>query len=113
MSLNKSAIIERFTGQVATLIVHIIIDKSSTSEEMHQKYVKEINNSLSLAKKYRNDINPIDKPLHSSDIEYIKQKIYGKVKSELQSRTLRGYKNIQWNLINEEIEKTLKELNIN
>jgi len=112
VSLNKSAIIERFTGQVATLIVHIIIDKSSESEEMHQKYVKEINNSLSLAEKYRNDINPIDRPLHSSDIEYIKQKIYGKVKAELQSRTLRGYENIQWDLINEEIDKLLKKLNI-
>jgi len=65
-----------------------------------------------MAKKYREKINPISKPLPEKDIDYIKSKIINRVKSELNLRISKGYKNIDLSIIEELVLKALSNLNI-
>ena len=65
-----------------------------------------------MAKKYREKINPISKPLPEKDIDYIKSKIINRVKSELNLRISKGYKNIDLSITEELVLKALSKLNI-
>ena len=77
-----------------------------------QTYRKELITSLEVAKKYRDKINPINSPLPDKDIYYIKEKIIKRVKTELTLRIEKDYENINLNLIEQEVDKSLKEAKI-
>lgn len=113
MSQNKSAIFERFIGHLSNSIVHLILEKSFPIEEIREKYEKETLNSLTIAKRYREKINPSDRTLPIEDLNYIKDKIINRVKAELQLRINKGYKNINLNLVDEEVDNMLRELVVN
>ena len=89
-----------------------ILEKAINNEEIINKYIKEQNISLEIAKKYRKKINPAKTILSDKDVAYIRNKIVNKVKAELILRISKGYKNINLGLIESMIDKVLKDVNI-
>lgn len=112
MTQNRKKLIDLFIGNISNSIVHRILEKAIDNEDIINKYVKEQNISLEIAKRYREKINPINIKLPDKDIDYIKNKIINKVKAELMSRISKGYKNINLNLIEDIVDETLKELEL-
>lgn len=112
MSQNRNKLIELLISHLSNSIIHSILEKSYPSPEVHEKYKKEVKNSINQAKKYRDKIHPSDRILPDLDITYIKDKVRRRVNSELILRISKGYKNIDLNLINEEVNKSLRELNM-
>lgn len=117
MPQNRNQFIDIFIGNLANAIVHTILEKSLINkEELINKYLNkyrnEIINSYEIAKRYREKINPINKTLPIRDVIYIKDKLRIKVIAELNLRISKGYQNINLDLINEEIDKVLRELGI-
>lgn len=112
MTQNRNKLIKLFISNISNSIVHEILERAINEELIIDKYRKEIINSLEIAKKYREKINPADRVLSNKDIGYIRAKIINKVKSELMTRISKGYKNINLNLIDELVNKFLKDMNI-
>ncbi len=102
--------LELFAGNLANAVLHRLLEKAIDDENISNKYIKEINNSWELSKRYREKINPIDRPLPSEDIELLKKKIIQKVQAEVQIRVSHGYKNLNANMIEISVEEALKEL---
>ena len=112
MVQNRNKFIELFIGNIANVIVHEILEHAVSKELMADKYRKELITSLEVAKKYREKINPLNRPLSEKDIAYIKDKITNKVRAELMIRISKGYRNIDLSLIEKLIDKALKNTNI-
>ena len=112
MVQNRNKLIDLFIGNLTNSIIHEILKKAVFQDELIRKYDKELLNSLEIAKRYREKINPNTIPLPIKDIDYIKHKIINKVKSELLLRISKGYTNINLNLIEQLTNKYLKETNI-
>ena len=112
MVQNRNKLIELFIGNISNSIVHNILERAVSKELMADKYRKELITSLEIAKKYREKINPINRPLPRKDVEYIKTKIISRVKAELVIRMSKGYKNIDLALIEGLVDKTLKDADI-
>jgi len=112
MNQNKNKLIDLFIGNISNAIVHEILEKAIDIEEIRIKYNKEIITSFDIAKHYRNKINPAYKPFSSKDQVEIKKKVMNKVRNELQSRILRGYKNINIESTEETVDKFLRKTNI-
>lgn len=110
--LNRNQLIEHLIGNLANAILHKILEKAIETQEITEKYDKEIKNSYEIAKVYREKINPKDTFLPEKDIEEIKRKIIQKVKAELLIRISKGYKNIDLSLVDSVIEDYLRELRI-
>jgi hypothetical protein len=112
MSQNRNKLMDLLAGNISNLVVHSILEKAISKREIADKYRKELVNSLEIAKKYREKINPIDRGLSIDDIKYLKNKILNRVKSELMVWILKGYSNIGMSLVESETDKRLKELSI-
>ena len=112
MVQNRNKLIELFVGNISNSIVHDILERSVSKELMAYKYRKELITSLEVAKRYREKINPTNTPLPLRDIAYMRTKIINKVKTELMTRILKGYKNIDLSLIDDLVDKALKDVNI-
>src|SRR3989344_6970696 len=112
MPQNRKKLINILIGHISTAIVHEILIESTENKEMAPYYKKELETASKISKKYREKINPVESPLPSKDVEYIKDKITNKVKAELQIRISRGYKNIDLSTIEKFVNERLKETNI-
>lgn len=113
MSQNRNKLIDILIGNLSNAIVHSILERSIIQKiELSNKYRKELINSLDIAKRYREKINPKTPPFQNSDINYIRNKIIRNVKAELVLRISKGYQNINLNDIEPEVEKALKGLKI-
>lgn len=112
MPQNRNKLIELFISNITNSIVHEILEKATDQDELINKYDKELLNSLNIAKRYRDKINPSYSELPYKDIIYIKNKITNKVRNELRLRISKGYTNINLSLIDELISKYLKTTNI-
>ena len=112
MDQNRNKLIELFIGNMSNAILHKILEKAVTDIDIADRYNKEIKNSFEIAKQYREKINPTNRPLPIRDIAYIRTKIINKVKTELMTRILKGYKNIDLPLIDNLVDKALKDANI-
>ncbi len=113
MVQNRNKFIGLLIGNISNAIVHEILEKAISSEpEISIKYEKEIRNSFEIAKIYRRKINPINKSLPEKDVQDIKRKIKRIVANELKLRIYNGYKGINLNLIDINIDKKLKELRL-
>ncbi|MEX2017070.1 MAG: hypothetical protein WD876_01215 [Candidatus Pacearchaeota archaeon] len=112
MTQNRNKIIELFIGNISNAIVHEILEKAASKEFMTDKYRKELITSFEIAKRYREKINPVNKPLPNKDVGYIRNKIINKVRAELMMRISKGYENIEFNLIEELVDTALKNTNI-
>ena len=85
---------------------------SELTEELRGYYSKEAKRDSDIAFAYRNRINPIDGLLPEKDTEEITRKIVQNVKAELSKRKDKGY-TIDLSLIEEEVDKFLKECKVN
>ena len=114
MPQNRKKLIDLFIGNISNAIIHEILVGSikGKSKEIASYYQKEIENAINLSKKYREKINPIKKSFPDKEIMQIKTKIIAKVKAELRIRILKGYKNINLNLVEELADKVLKNFKI-
>lgn len=110
--MNRNKLLNLFASNLANVIVHRILEKAIDQPEIAKVYTKEVKNSLEIAKKYREKINPIENILPSHNIEELRAKITNKVKRELNLRIKKGYKNINLFLVEEFVDVYLKELGI-
>ncbi|MEK6844663.1 MAG: hypothetical protein AABX44_00215 [Nanoarchaeota archaeon] len=115
MPQKRNRLIELFIGNLSNAITHEILVKAikNKNKEIAFYYQKEIENAINISKKYREKINPINAPISEKDVSYIKTKIIKKVNAELKIRILKGYKNINLALVDELVDKVLKEIKIN
>ena len=99
-------------GNVSNAIVHSILEKAIVDSEVKSRYKKEMENSLEIAKRYRLKINPANTTLPEVRAEEIKEKLPRIVKTKLNERISKGYKNINLDRIEEEADAKLKELKV-
>lgn len=109
---NRNKLIGVFISNLANAVIHQILEKAINKREIADVYNKEVRNSWEIAKKYREKINPVSKTLPDKDIEEINKRIINKVRAELKLRIERGYENINLGLVDEFIEKALREMNV-
>lgn len=112
MTQNKSKIINLLIGNLSTAITHSVLEKSALFMGLSEKYRKELMNSFEIAKRYREKLNPVNSPLTTTDLEFIKFQLNKRINSELILRISKGYKNINLSIVEEEIDKALRELKI-
>jgi|SRR3989338_392147 len=110
--MNRNQLIDKFISNLANAVLHKILEKAIEQEEIAKRYNKEILNSWEIAKRYREKINPSTPPLQERDASEIRKKITNRVRNELQIRISKGYKNIDINLVEDFVEKALKEQKI-
>lgn len=65
---------------------------------------------MTIAKFYREKLNPIDNILSEKDALLLKENILKKVRAELRIRIEKGYLGIRLDLVELEVEKALKSL---
>ena len=109
MVQNRNKLIDLFIGNIANAIVHEILENALSSDVVADKYRKELTTSFEIAKRYREKINPINRSLPDRDLEHIKVKIVNRVRVELNIRISKGYKNIDLFLVDELVDKALKD----
>jgi len=112
MAQNRKKLIDLFIGNISNSVVHKILEKAIDNNEIINKYIKEQNISLEIAKRYREKINPTKTILPNKDVDYIRIKIVNRVKAELMLRISKGYKNINLDLIENMVDNVLKKLKI-
>ena len=112
MVQNRNKLIDLFIGNISNSILHEILEKATDDQELSNKYNKELLNSLEIAKKYREKINPINATLLDKDVGYVKTKITNKVRAELMLRISKGYENIDLGLIEDLVDKALKDTHV-
>lgn len=112
MPQNRKKLIELIIGTMSNAIVHEILRIASKNKEIASYYKKEIENAVTISKKYRKKINPTGKSLPDKDVFYIRKKIILRARTGLKIRISKGYKNIDLTLIEELADKSLKDLNL-
>lgn len=109
MSQNRPDLIKRFIGVATNTITHRILLRAELEEDIRKHYTKEIERDVDISLKYRNQINPICRPL--KEAEEIRNKILLKVRAELMKREHKGY-NLDYSLVEEELDKFLRECKV-
>ncbi|MBS3079364.1 hypothetical protein J4218_04535 [Candidatus Pacearchaeota archaeon] len=112
MAQNRNQLIQLFVGNIYNAIVHSILEKAIDKEEIKEKYDKELKSSFAKAEIYRAKINPINNAFPTNDAEELRKIIINRVNRELKNRELRGYKNIDFSLVEILVEDYFKKLNI-
>ena len=112
MVQNRNKLIELCVGNLANAVVHKLLEEATKKDELVRKYGKESVTSLEIAKKYREKINPKTIPLSEKDSVYIKKKVEKRTRAELVLRIRKGYENVPIELVEEYVNKLLKELSI-
>ena len=112
MSQNRNKLIDLFVGNISNSVVHRVLEKAIEEENIRSHYDKEFLVSLEIAKRYRDNINPIDAPLPVKDIAKIKEKIKKRVDAELKLRISKGYTNISPELAEPIIDELLSETKV-
>ena len=110
--MNKNKLLNLFVSNLSNVIVHRILEKAIDKPEIASFYSKEVKNSLEIAKKYREKINPTDKALPVKDIKDVREDIIRKVKAELNLRISKGYTNINLSLVEDFVDSSLKEIGV-
>ncbi|MFH1065123.1 MAG: hypothetical protein V1734_01305 [Nanoarchaeota archaeon] len=105
---NKSKLVRIFIGNIANAVVHEVLENAIEEKSLRSHYGKEMQNSFLLAKRYREKLNPSNKPLPES-LE-IKEKIVKKATQELNIRIKKGYTGLDINSADKITEKLLKRL---
>lgn len=95
MKTNKKHNLDLVIGNLSNAVLHKILEKSIKEEYLANKYSKEIFNSLNIAKKYREKLNPKQEKLSDKNRTEIIEKIKKNVSSELRIRINKGYKNLE------------------
>ncbi|MCX6741829.1 MAG: hypothetical protein NTX24_01475 [Candidatus Pacearchaeota archaeon] len=111
---NRNKLINSLIGNLSNAVLHAILEKAISEEEKEiaTHYNKELKTSFDVARRYRDKINPKFSPLLEKDAEEIKSQIMKNVKNELLLRISKGYKNINLNLIEKEVDSVLRLLKV-
>ncbi|MEK6876715.1 MAG: hypothetical protein AABX63_04840 [Nanoarchaeota archaeon] len=112
MIQNRNKLIDLLIGNLSNAIVHKILEEAIEDEAVRKHYGRELLNSLEIAKRYREKINPINEPFPERDIVEIKSKIISKVNNELKLRISKGYENINLNAVEKTTNEMLKDSNM-
>ncbi len=112
MPQNRNKLVQLLIGNLVNVVVHKVLEEAVTEELMRDYYDKEILVSLGVAKRYREQINPIQRALPSEDIEEIKAEVLKRAKKELMFRISKGYNVVDLELIKPVLDRLLKELKI-
>jgi hypothetical protein len=115
MTQNKGKLIDLFIGNASNAILHRILENAIlklNQLDIAGRYRKEIINSYEIAKRYREKINPIFSPLPSSDTAQIKSVLLRRIRSEINIRIEKGYKNLDLASAEQEIDDFLKEMRV-
>ena len=110
MAHNRKKLIDLFVGNISNAILHSILEKAVEDEIIRKYYDKEFLNSLEIAKKYREKINPISNAL--KEASEIKNTIIKKVTNELKIRISKGYKDINLDSVESATNDILSELKV-
>ena len=110
--MNRNRLLDLFVSNLATAVVHKVLERAIDQPEITEKYYKEVKNSWEIAKNYRAKINPVNKALPSRDIAGLRTKIITKVKAELNLRIAKGYTNIDISLVEGLVDDSLKGLGV-
>ena len=110
MVLNRKKLINLFIGNISNAVLHKILENAVEDDVIRKYYDKEFLNSIELAKKYREKINPTGNILPESSA--IKESIIKRVNNELKIRISKGYKNIDLDLIAPITDEMLSELRV-
>lgn len=112
MVQNKPKLVNLFISNVTNAVVHQILEEAIADENLRDYYDKELYNSIMVAKKYREKINPVNKPLPLKDLQDIKVKIIKKANIELNLRIKKGYTNLDLETVEVITERILRKLNV-
>lgn len=110
MALNRKKLVKLFIGNVSNAVLHKILEEAVEDDIIRKYYDKEFLNSLDIARKYREKINPVNSKLPESS--EIKEAIIRKVNNELKVRVSKGYKNINLSLVKPTADDILTELKV-
>lgn len=109
---NRPKLLNLFVSNIANAVVHQILEEAIADENLRDYYDKELSNSIMVAKKYREKINPVDKPLPIKDFHSIKIKIIKKANFEINLRIEKGYTNLDLKKVEAITDKILNKLNV-
>lgn len=112
MVQNRNKLIDLLIGNLSNAALHRILEQSVEDEDLSRYYEKEILNSVKIAKKYREKINPATKMLPRKDSENIRDGIIERVNNKPKARIEEGYKNIDLASVEEVVEKLLSEMGV-
>ena len=112
MVQNRNKLIDLFIGNIANAALHKILEQAVDDELLRKYYDKELLNSVEIAGKYREKINPVNRPLTEKDIGNIKSEVINKVNSELKLRIEKGYKNINLDSVEDIVDKMLVDMKV-
>ncbi len=110
--MNRNRLLAAFISHITNMVVHQILEKAIDSPEIAQSYKNEIKNSLTIAKSYRGRIHPLDNALPSHDNREVRDKIIREVRTKLGRRMAKGYDNIDISLIEDFVDKALKDMKV-
>jgi len=110
--MNRNKLTKLLISNLSNVIVHDVLEKAIDKPEIASVYSKEMKNSFSIAKAYREKINPLDKVFSLVDATSLREKIIQNVKAELNLRISKGYLNIDLSLVEVLVDKYLKELRV-
>ncbi|MBS3176203.1 hypothetical protein J4457_03130 [Candidatus Woesearchaeota archaeon] len=105
---NRNKLITLFAGNLATIVVHTILEEALSDENLRKYYTKEIKLSFTIAKKYREQIHPLDREL--PETKEIMERVCNLVRSELMSRIRKGYAGIDLEKISTTVQEILGAL---
>jgi len=111
MAISRKKLINLFIGNISNAAIHRILEQAVEDDIIRKYYDKEFLNSFEIAKRYREQINPIGKVL--PEASEIKETIVKKVSNELKTRISKGYKNIDLSLVEQTTNNILSELKVN
>ncbi|MBI2139934.1 hypothetical protein HYU14_03350 [Candidatus Woesearchaeota archaeon] len=107
---NRNKLISLLIGNLANAVIHKILEQAVQEENLRQHYDKEKLTSLTLAIKYREEINPVNAPLPEADVSMIAAQTSKKVDAELKKRIARGYDSLNLGLVEPAVNQMLKGL---
>jgi hypothetical protein len=110
MAQSRTKLLRLFIGNLSNAIVHKLLEKAINIPEIASKYRKEIANSWSIAKIYRQKINPKLPPFPEKDLKEIKAKTISRVRADILLRISKGYENLSLEAIESEVDSSLKEM---
>lgn len=110
MSHNRNKLITLLIGNLTNVVVHHVLEKSVKEEILRKYYDKESLHSLEIAKRYREQINPLQRALPDIDVAKIKEEIIKRSRNELLLRVSKGYRGIELEAIESILEGLLWEL---
>lgn len=112
MTQNRNKLLSHLVGNLASAVVHKVLEEAAGEEPIKKYYYDEFSNSIEAAKRYREKVNPVNEPLSDKDTAQIREKVVAKAITELKLRIVRGYKNISLDKAEKATEELLADLNV-